>query len=432
MRAGSTRFIPVMVVLALAASTTIGSAAEGAPSMSSQRAATSGYVLTGKGLFDASGAQNRLDFGFRAMGFAPDGAAIVGFDDGADQVVVQHSDGSQQRLPVTWPGPTNRLTWSPDGTRLAVETASAIYSYSLATTSSTLVVASTPELTLNLGPGGGNVSWSPDSSRLAFIGSAGNDSAAQQQVYVVAAGGGVPTAYASPPQTGSQQWRFTAPDWSPDGTRIAAWVDENGYDGTAPYRKTFVGLLTAGSAGPPVLVREGTGAGGPIWSAEGGRLLVGLYQPGQPDATPPVPTIIAAPGGEAVGTVSKGTQFVDWQPCPTGTCAAFRDRPVERTIVFKTSTKAAVRGKKVVFHGNLRSSTLRCTQGQVLKLERAVRKKHFSVMKKLNTGTKANFVLERRVTKTALYRVVAEATPDCLAAVSATIKVKVRKKKGGR
>lgn len=412
----------VLCAVLAAAPLAIGSSA-----VPDRRAPADGALVTPKGVYYPDGGQKRLDFAFSVREFSPDGTRVIGIGpDGG--LVVQDNNGSMQQYPATWQGDASDVIWSPDQTRAAVVTTGAIYGYSLITQGSTLLFQSSASLRLDQA----GVSWSPDGTKIAFIGTnpLGQD---VMQVYVVPAGGGPPTLYALPPNTGSHQHRFSNPDWAPDGSRIAALVAEFGSDSNGSFHRQFIGTLSAGSSAEPGVIKVtdpliGSGYSadrGPLWSSDGSRIL---YGQGVPGAENTLPTIIAANTGQVVATVPKAVEFRDWQPCPTGSCAIFRDPPAERRVIFKTSAKKIAKGKKVVFHGNLRAQFDRCTQNQAFRLERAVGRKGFKLWKSLRTDDDGRYVLRKKARKTAKYRVVVPSTADCLEGVSETRKVKVTRR----
>ena len=72
-----------------------------------------------------------------------------------------------------------------------------------------------------------------------------NDSFTQQLFTVPTSGGGATQFFVPPSNPGDPLYRFGTPEWAPDGTRIAVWVQENGTV-PSPYQDTYISVMTAG------------------------------------------------------------------------------------------------------------------------------------------------------------------------------------------
>ena len=208
----------------------------------------------------------------------------------------------------------NDLDWSPDGSRIAY-----VESFEEGCTTGTDAYDAACHVLFSMSPNGtdremistGSVvdpvgpSWSPDGSSIAFSARAGED----WFVFTMALDGSEPVRLSAD----LPSLRPTQPDWSPDGATIAFVTGhdlENGIpfalwsmrpDGSAR-RRLYDGCCMFGGAG--------YGAQGPVWSPDGGQILVftgvggalQLIDPGSGDVFE-VPT-------------RKPTGPIAWQPVP--------------------------------------------------------------------------------------------------------------------
>jgi TolB protein len=120
---------------------------------------------------------------------------------------------------------------------------------------------------VTLGPGAWP-SWSPDGTRIAFarinpaqynplLGQYASD------IYVAAADGSDPTNLTG---TTSAFTSYSAPAWSPDGTRIACWKMMPG--GAFPVTVSALVIMRADGSGQSAMVGDGVVHSTPVWSPD--------------------------------------------------------------------------------------------------------------------------------------------------------------------
>jgi Tol biopolymer transport system component len=164
--------------------------------------------------------------------------ASAGADPSAWQQALFDVSGTSLVLSSGLPLSSPRVAWSPDGTRLALESASDLFVLPLQTTPS-LSLSAPINLTNSAATIEREPTWSPDGQRIAFA-ARPNAEGSMFDIYTLALNGGVLT-----PLTTSPTNDF-APAWSPDGSRIAFLSDRDGTaeiyvmgtDGANPFRVT--------------------------------------------------------------------------------------------------------------------------------------------------------------------------------------------------
>ena len=398
---------------------------------------TNGPLLLGDDLINADGSQHQIKVtGTTTMAFSPDGGRIAGVTLG-NVVKIWSADGSDQTV-ATLPKTVRDLSWSSDGGSLAALTGDfgnldhSIYVIPLATGVPAHVYTDASVNRINLENG---LSWQPGGNQILFTSNlpdnpGANDSFTQQLFTVPTSGGGATQFFVPPSNPGDPLYRFGTPEWAPDGTRIAVWVQENGTV-PSPYQDTYIGVMTAGVA-PPTELRTvhviPPAAAGPYWSTDGTALLFSDV-PAGPGPAPA--TVIAATGLAVLGSYAYGGQITDWQPCPTGTCVVW-GLHTARTLSLQASKKKVAKGKKVTFTGAVVAGGVSvCTAGQAVDLQKAGTGRHatFRHLAGATTDAAGRFTVKVKVRSTARYQVVVTERPDCRGATSPAVKVRVKAKK---
>ena len=179
--------------------------------------------------------------------WSPDGHRIAFTRDG--QVFAVHPAGAGERQVTRGAAVAGTPVWSPDSRLIAYSEGDDLF-----------VIGADGSGVRRLTYGGGrDPTWSPDSSRLAFTGRAGET----DQVFVIGADG---TDRRQLTQKGG--WD---PAWSPDGARIAFTSTKY-----ALYsRRNHIVLANAEGDPAPQAIENHTGSR-PVWSPDGTRIITGF------------------------------------------------------------------------------------------------------------------------------------------------------------
>lgn len=194
--------------------------------------------------------------------------------------------------------------WSPDGTRIAFvgckgcTSASGIY---VMNHDGTAVTQLTDDSGVDAAP-----DWSPDGTRLVYqsdrTGHWSEDEGyvpGDEDIFIVGADGGEPTQLTSGPP------REMNPSWSPDGTRIAYQV----VDGT---KSSSIYVMNSDGTGKTRLTDASLWAAFPAWSPDGSQIAFGVLNP----ETTTYDLYLMTPDGSTVRQVTTGGGItpVDWSP----------------------------------------------------------------------------------------------------------------------
>ena len=233
-------------------------------------------AIVGSQLLTSNGA----DDGLAATALIPQGdEAVFAFatfaDGGGGDIFTVRADGTDLRQLTSGPGAKKDPTWSPDGTRIAyrlwqdsrdsivVMDAGGGDPITLATSGPMFDVACTERW---------NLAWSRDGSSLIFP----TSSACQNRydLFIVKADGSSPATRLLEPGTNS-----IYADWSPDGTRLAFLGSEDGgsiglYVAEVTASDALAGGLQGQRIGPELGPNLAEPAGMPRWSPDGTELAV--------------------------------------------------------------------------------------------------------------------------------------------------------------
>lgn len=339
-----------------------------APLSPIEQAAAAGPPSNGKLLYsgtsgqlrDLSGGRQTLPFSVgRPASFSPDGSMIASYDRDCSatgcteySLRIYSASGSTKKLAFSPQRRIEDITWSPDQRYLAVSIWAGndslgynIWIVPVNDSPARLALASTEAFSVP-DPG---IAWRPTSNEIAFIGEPDLDDdtpgAEEFQPYLIGAFGGSPTRFNAPlpdtdrdcPLTTCRRVRYYEPTWSPDGNRLAAYIEDDvltGEDDDGNFEThtfdEYVGVVAQRQAAPTKvkeiqhLVNPGSpphrASNQPVWSADGKDILY-ERQTSPPEAKAALVTI---QGGAEVPVASP--DYRDWQPCPTGACVPWGAR----------------------------------------------------------------------------------------------------------
>jgi Tol biopolymer transport system component len=206
---------------------------------------------------------------------APDGSRIAfdgAADDGHAHIFAMNADGSGLTQITSGDGDEIDATWSPDGTRLAVETQRS----SSEPTGIAIVDVATGELhMITENPIGGDdafPAWSPDGTRIAFARSRGSQQFPSAVFIVDVDGRGLQ-------RVTPRRLNAYRPAWSPDGTQIIF----NTNDTPERIQDAEIYIVASDGSGLRRLTHEeNASAFRPTWSPDGEWILFTRFAfPGQ-------------------------------------------------------------------------------------------------------------------------------------------------------
>ena len=301
-----------------------------------------------------------ISIDFPAGRFSPDGKRLAVPD--VRTLRVHKPDGTSTLLAKVANFYPRAVAWSPSGTQVAAvgrvvtpeDVDVRIYLFPVDGSTPTLVYSDTRLLRINES---GGLSWNSADDRLAFIatefmeGENGGDVAATQdtdQVWTVPAhAAATPSRYTGRPVCGdcSRAPNYDQPTWSPDGSRLAV-------ESFVPFdfeTQPFVGILAEGALAAEPLV-DAPAEDQLAWSDDGEQLAFSVYDTSGDfyDET----IVVDADNGALLRTVEDViAPFVDWLPCPGGTC------PVWQNVYAPPKPSLNIRGRakmaKVIVSGEM-------------------------------------------------------------------------------
>lgn len=318
-----------------------------------------GELLDGTGALKSNIPAN-ISIDFPAARFSRDGTRLAVPD--SETVKVHKPDGTSVQLAEVPDFYPTAVAWSSDGSKVAAlgeyftpeDNDIRIYLFPVNGAPASLVYSDTQILRVFKY---GGLSWNPVDNRLAFIateferegsGPYFSVPGGSDQVWTVEAeASAVPSRFTGRPVCGdcSDTPGYREPAWSPDGSRLAV-------ESFVPFdedAEPFVGYLDEGAPAADHLV-DAVPRNQLAWSHDGERLAFGI-----PDTTGDFydeTLVVDADTGAALTTIEHViAPFVDWLPCPTGTCQVWQNVYVPLQPFMNIRGKA--KGPKVIASGEL-------------------------------------------------------------------------------
>ena len=209
------------------------------------------YVMSANGADAARLISSATSTSYGHPAWSPDGTRIA-FEsarDGNEEIYVMNADGSGLARLTNNPAWDGGPAWSPDGARIAFSSnrdgVSEIY---VMNTDGTNVAR------LTSGPGDGWPAWSPDGTKLAFESYRDGN----WEIYAMNADGSGVTRLTNNPAVDG------GPAWSPDGTRIAFQSNRDG--------NPQIYVMNADGSGVTRLTNNYDSDWQPAWSPDGSRI----------------------------------------------------------------------------------------------------------------------------------------------------------------
>jgi dipeptidyl aminopeptidase/acylaminoacyl peptidase len=151
--------------------------------------------------------------GISTLSWSPDGTAIAIALPSASVSIIDLATGHTTSIPRFGTTEDHGLSWSPDGTRLAMASHGSII----------VVNADGSNRRILVGHGVGGGEWSPDGTKFAYQRTPGSAGSESFEIWVIRADGSDPTRLFRGDCCLRDLW--WGPIWSPDGHRIAFFED---------------------------------------------------------------------------------------------------------------------------------------------------------------------------------------------------------------
>lgn len=361
--------------------------------------------------------------------WSPDGTRLAfesARDGGVGHVYVMNADGTGVTR-LTFPddvfSAARYPTWSPDGSQIAVVR----WAYNrerivvINATDGSLVTTLTTDDLSNYA----HLDWSPDGSRILF---SGDLDFTGYEIWSVSSSGGAPTKLSN--STGDNWY----PKWSPDGGTIAFFSSrEGGYTGAiykmSPDGLTVTRLTYTGDRSQPA------------WSPDGKRIVVRTYVSTQAE----IWSMNASDGSGTANLTNHPAQDTDpsWQatqgpvattsptptmsPTPTATAIA---TPTPRPTVSQTptpppsqpaATSTTLRLRRhLIATGRVASTDPDCSVGAHVRIQRR-RASSWTTVDRTFTQSDGTY-RERLRDRAGKYRALADGTTECLGSASGSVR----------
>jgi hypothetical protein len=335
-------------------------------------------LYAGGDLRDGNGAlmselRANISIDFPAARFSPSGTRLATpeldcldnqCNDVRGTVRVHKPDGTSYLLAWVPDLDPRAVAWSADGSQVAVlgrtntpgDPDIRIYLFPVNGSPADVVYSDTMLLRITSFAG---LSWNSANNRLAFIAS---EFVEEDGTYYAAPGGtdqvwtvpaspsATPSRFSGTPVCGdcTRTPGYAQPTWSPDGSRLAV-VSTDPLASPGDQHPPFVGLLAEGALAADHVV-DAAPQDQLAWSYDGERLAFGVYDTSGDfyDETMVVDADSGSSDAVVEGVIAP---FVDWLPCPGGTCQVWQDVYVPPRPFM--NIKGVARRGKVVVSGEL-------------------------------------------------------------------------------